>query len=68
MILLYKIGFIRLNKNADSDKKNYGIGFDSRSLSLLHDGSMGRNVIIFRADLNSSVHIDNKGKYLIILG
>ena len=27
---------------------------------------MGRNVIIFRADLSSS--IDNKGKYILILG
>ena len=28
----------------------------------------GRNVIIFGADLNSSVHIDNKGKNILILG
>ena len=27
----------------------------------------GRNVIIFGADLNSSVHIDNKGKDILIL-
>ena len=29
---------------------------------------MGKNVIIFGADMNSSVHIDNKGKYNLILG
>ena len=29
---------------------------------------MGRNVIIFRADLSSPVHIDNKGKDILILG
>ena len=29
---------------------------------------MGRNVIIFRADLSSPVHIDNKGKNILILG
>ena len=29
---------------------------------------MGRNVIIFGADMSSSVHIDNKGKYILILG
>ena len=27
-----------------------------------------KNVIIFGADMNSSVHIDNKGKYNLILG
>ena len=26
----------------------------------------GRNVIIFEADMNSSVHIDNKGKDILI--
>ena len=29
---------------------------------------MGRNVIVFGADLNSFVHIDNKGKDTLILG
>ena len=29
---------------------------------------MGRNVIIFGADMASSVHIDNKEKYNLILG
>ena len=29
---------------------------------------MGRNVIIFGADMSPSVHIDNKGKYILILG
>ena len=28
---------------------------------------MGKNVIIFGADMNSSVDIDNKGKYILIL-
>ena len=44
------------------------MGFDSRSEFLLSDGSMGKNVIIFGADMNSSVHIDNKGKDTLILG
>ena len=44
------------------------MGFDSRSEFLLSDGSMGKNVIIFGADMNSSVHIDNKGKDILILG
>ena len=29
---------------------------------------MGRNAIIFGADMASSVHIDNKEKYILILG
>ena len=28
---------------------------------------MGKNVIIFGADLSSSVHIDNKFKYILML-
>ena len=28
---------------------------------------MGQNVIIFRADMSSSVHVDNKGKDILIL-
>ena len=29
---------------------------------------MGENVIIFGADMSSSVHVDNKGKDILILG
>ena len=29
---------------------------------------MEKNVIIFGADMSSSVHVDNKGKYILILG
>ena len=29
---------------------------------------MGKNVIIFGADMNQSVHIDNKNKDILILG
>ena len=29
---------------------------------------MERNVIIFRADIGSSVHVDNKNKNILILG
>ena len=32
------------------------------------DGSLGKNVIIFGADMSSSVHIDNKNKDILILG
>ena len=39
----------------------YGIGFDAcRSFSSTYGSGFGKNVIIFCADMNSSVHIDNK--------
>ena len=34
----------------------------------LSDGSAGKNVIIFGVNKNSSVHIDNKKKDILILG
>ena len=64
-------GSVKLTKNVDPDKykySGYSIGFDSRSEFLFTDGSMGKNVIIFGTEMSSSVHIDNKGKYILILG
>ena len=46
----------------------YDIGFDSRSEFSITDGSMGKNVIIFGADMSSSVHIENKNKDILVLG
>ena len=51
-------GSVQLTNNADPDKYKYGgfsIGFDSRSEFL-------------STDMNSSVHIDNEGKDILILG
>ena len=62
---------MKLTKNADLDKYNYsgyGIGFDSFSDFSLPDGIMGKNAIIFGADMSSSVHVDNKRKNILILG
>ena len=64
-------GAVKLNKNADPDKykySGYGIRFDSRSEFSLSEGSMRRNTIIFGADMSSSVHVDNKNKYILIFG
>ena len=58
-------GFVELTKNADPDKykySSYSIGFDSRPGFSFTDGSVGKTVIIFGADMSSSVHIDNKIK------
>ena len=49
-------------------QNGYGIGFDSRSEFSLPDGTMGKNVIIFGADMNSSVHFGNMGKDVFVLG
>ena len=45
----------------------YGIGLDSRSEFLFTDGSYGKNVIIFGADMSSSVHVNNKRKNILTL-
>ena len=61
---------VKLTKNTDSDKyshSGYGIGFDTRREYFLPDGSVRKNNIIFGVDMSSSVHIDNKGKDILIL-
>ena len=42
--------------------------FDSGLEFLFKDGGTGKNVIIFGADMSSSVHVDNKNKDTLILG
>ena len=64
-------GGVKVTKNADPDKywySGYGVGFNTRGEYSLPDGSVGKNVIIFGVDMNSSVHIDNRGKDILILG
>ena len=60
-----------ITKNADINKNKYfgyGIRFDRTGLYLLPSGRFGRNVIIFGVDMSASVHADNKGKDILILG
>ena len=60
----------KLAKNANLVKhlySGYGTGFDTRIEFSLHDGGVGKNVIVFGVDMSSSVHIDNKGKDNLIL-
>ena len=64
-------GAVSLTKNADIDKykySGYGIGFDRGGNYLLPSGRFDRTVIIFGVDMSSSVHVDNKGKDILILG
>ena len=64
-------GSVKLAKNANPDKytyADYGIGFDFCLEFSTPDRTFGKNIIVFGADLSSSVHIDNKGKDILILG
>ena len=64
-------GAVRTTKNTDVDKNKYSgydIGFDGKRVFTHPVGSFGNNAIIFGVDMSSSVHIDNKGKDILILG
>ena len=65
------VASVKFTKNAHPDKWSYSgyrIRFNSSPYFSLPDNTTGRNVIIFEADMNSSVHIDNKGKNILIFG
>ena len=64
-------GKVTLTKSADIDKyqySGYGIGFDRKSIFSFPGGGFGQNVLIFGADMSSSIHIDNKKKDILVLG
>ena len=62
------ISAVKLVKNANIDENKhswYGISFDRTSSFPTHE--FYKNAIIFGVDMNSSLHIDNKGKDILIL-
>ena len=64
-------GAVTLTKNADIEKykySGYGIGLDRRSSFLFRSGGFGQNVLIFGADMSTSIHIDNNKKNILVLG
>ena len=64
-------GVVTLTKNIDIEKyrySGYGIGFDRRSSFSFPSGGFGQYVLIFGADMSSSIHIDNKKKEILVLG
>ena len=64
-------GAVDLTKNNDIDKygySGYGTGFDRISSFSFRGGRFGQNVIIFGVDTSSSALIDNKKKYILVLG
>ena len=63
-------GAVSLTKNADIDKykySGYGIAFDKNGVYSVGNW-FDRNVIIFGVNINSSAHVDNKRKNILILG
>ena len=59
-------GSVKITKYGDTDNNSYqryGTGFDSRSIYSITNFDWDKNVI-FRVDISSSVHIDNKGKHI----
>ena len=62
---------VTLTKNADIDTyeySGYGIGFDRKSSFSFPIGGFGQNIITFGVDMSSSAHVDDKTKYILILG
>ena len=62
-------GAVSLTKNADIDKckySGYGIGFDKHREFSFGNG-LGKNCIIFGADLSSSSHANNKKNKVLVL-
>ena len=62
-------GKIKMTKNADTDKYKYqshGIEFDLTGTFTHPDGEIGKNVIIFEADMTNSKHVNNKTKDVLV--
>ena len=61
---------VNLTENADIDQykySGYGIGFD-RHGQFSFDNGVGKNCIIFGADLSSSSHANDKKYNILLLG
>ena len=64
-------GAVSLTKHADIDQykySGYSIGFDRKGEFSSGSNGFGRNVLIFGADMSSSVHANNKKINILVLG
>ena len=64
-------GAVSLTKHVDIDQykySGYGNGFDRKGEFSFGSNGIGRNVIIFGADMSSSVHANNRTKNILVLG
>ena len=60
-------GAVRLIKSADPDRylySRYGVSFDVCETFSLVYGGFSKNVILFGAEMSSSVYVDDKKRYL----
>ena len=67
----FLFGAVTLTKNADIEKykySGYGIGFDRRSSFSFTGDGFGQNVLIFGVDMSNTIHVDYKGKDILVLG
>ena len=63
-------GVVKLTKNTDIDQCQYsghGNGFDRKGSFSFLGGGFGQNVIIFEVDMSSAVHVNDKGKDILII-
>ena len=75
-------GAVSLTKNDDIDQYKYllcaidlfskysghGIGFDRKGEFLVGSRGFGRNCLIVRADMSSSIHANNRTNNILVLG
>ena len=65
-------GAVKITKNADIDKYKYcryGIGFDSKgTFSHPSGSSFGQNVIMFGAEMSSSIYANNRANNILVFG
>ena len=64
-------GTVILTKKSDINKyqySGYGIGFGRKSSFSFPGGGFGENAKAFGVDMSCSIHVDNKKKYILILG
>ena len=67
--LMKRLNISQFQDDIDKYKySGYGIGFDSKETFSHPSGKVGRNVIIFGADMSSFVHANNKTRSILVLG
>ena len=62
-------GAVKLTKNTDPGKYEYGgygIGFNACWHLSWSNSSLVKNIVIFGADFNSSMHLNNKDKDILV--
>ena len=64
-------GAVTLTKNVNIDRYGYSgyrIGFDRKGCFSFSGSGYGQNILIFGVDMSSFIHIDNKKRYILVLG